>query len=241
MLKRSDIKKETVKLYNTPHMVHGRTVLHHEVDTNGITYMSLLFDTARVPDELVPYMGILKSVLGYVDTAHYTYGELFHEINAQSGGINCGLQVFTPPKEQEDCRRMFGVRSKYLKEKEGFVFSMIREILFTSKLEDDRRLYEILARQKARLEVSLGEAGHSTAVMRSASYYSPASNFQDRIAGIGYFRLLEDLEKNFEEKKEDLKKKLQQLIITIFRSENLLVSVTTDQRVMKDLKGSWLC
>lgn len=237
MLKRSDIKTETVKLYNTPHMVHGRTVLHHDVDTNGITYMSLLFDTARVPDELVPYMGILKSVLGYVDTAHYTYGELFHEINAQSGGINCGLQVFTPPKEQDDCRRMFGVRAKYLKEKEGFVFSMIREILFTSKLEDDRRLYEILTRQKARLEVSLGEAGHSTAVMRSASYYSPASNFQDRVAGIGYFRLLEDLEKNFEEKKEDLKKKLQQLIFTIFRSENLLVSITTDKEGYEGFEG----
>lgn len=132
---------------------------------------------------------------------------------------------------------MFGVRAKYLKEKEGFVFSMIREILFTSKLEDDRRLYEILARQKARLEVSLGEAGHSTAVMRSASYYSPTSNFQDKIAGIGYFRLLEDLEKNFEEKKEDLKKKLQQLIITIFRSENLLVSVTTDQKGYEGFEG----
>lgn len=228
MLKRSDIRKETVTLHNTPHLVHGRTVLHHEVDTHGITYMSLLFDTKRVPDELVSYMGILKSVLGYVDTAHYTYGELFHEINAQSGGINCGLQVFARPEDQEDCQRMFGIRAKYLKDKENFVFSMIREILFTSKLDDDKRLYEIVARQKARLESSLGEAGHSTAVLRAASYYSPASNFQDRVGGIDYFRLLEDLEKNFEEKKEDLKEKLQQLIYMIFCSENMMVSVTTD-------------
>ena len=95
---------------------------------------------------------------------------------------------------------MFGIRAKYLKDKENFVFSMIREILFTSKLDDDKRLYEIVARQKARLESSLGEAGHSTAVLWAASYYSPASNFQDRIGGIDYFRLLEDLEKNFEKR-----------------------------------------
>ena len=74
---------------------------------------------------------------------------------------------------------------------------MIREILFTSRLDDDKRLYEILSQQKARLQSSLAAAGHSTAVMRAASYYSPVSNFQDRIAGIGYFRLVEKLEKHF--------------------------------------------
>lgn len=201
MLKRGDIGKEALKIYNTPHHVTGNTVLHHNLDTNGITYLTLLFDTKQVPDELISYMGILKSVLGYVDTAHFTYGELFHEINAQSGGINCGLQVFQGKEQKDDCLRMFGVKTKYLVEKEEFVFSMIREILFTSKLDDDKRLYEILSQQKARMQSSLAAAGHSTAVMRAASYYSPVSNFQDRIAGIGYFRLIEDLEKHFEEKK----------------------------------------
>lgn len=124
---------------------------------------------------------------------------------------------------------MFGVRAKYLTPKEDFVFDMIREILFTSDFDDDKRLYEILAHQKARLESSLGEAGHSTAVMRATSYYSPASAFQDRISGITYFRLLEELEQNFEEKKEVLKKNLKELMHMIFRKENLFVSVTVDQ------------
>ena len=230
MLKREDIKKETVEIPNASHEVNGTTVLHHEVETNGITYLSLLFDTKKVPDDLISYMGILKSVLGYVDTANYSYGELFHEINAQSGGISCGLQVFNHKENNDDCVRMFGVRAKYLTSKEDFVFAMIREILFTSKLDDDKRLYEIIARQKARLESSLGEAGHSTAVTRAASYYSPCSAFQDRIGGIAYFRLVEELEKNFEEKKEKLKKNLKELMHMIFRPDNLFVSVTTDAK-----------
>lgn len=128
--------------------------MHHNLDTNGITYLTLLFDTKQVPDELISYMGILKSVLGYVDTAHFTYGELFHEINAQSGGISCGLQVFQGKDQKDDCIRMFGVKTKYLVQKEEFVFSMIREVLFTSRLDDDKRLYEILSQQKARLQSS---------------------------------------------------------------------------------------
>lgn len=237
MLKRSDIGKEAVKIHNTPHHVTGNTVLHHNLDTNGITYLTLLFDTKQVPDELISYMGILKSVLGYVDTAHFTYGELFHEINAQSGGISCGLQVFQGKDQKDDCIRMFGVKTKYLVQKEEFVFSMIREILFTSRLDDDKRLYEILSQQKARLQSSLAAAGHSTAVMRAASYYSPVSNFQDRIAGIGYFRLVEELEKHFEEKKEILKENLKKLMLLIFRPENLFVSVTTDEKGYQGVEG----
>src|SRR5699024_948044 len=113
---------------------------------------------------------------------------------------------------------------------EEFVFSMIREILLTSRLDDGKRLYEIIARQKTRLQASLPQAGHSTAVMRAASYYSPGSYFQEQIAGIAYFRLLEDLEKNFEERKELLIENLGKLMKLIFRPENLMVSVTTDRK-----------
>ena len=75
--------------------------------------------------------------------------------------------------------------------------------------------------------------------MRAASYYSPVSNFQDRIAGIGYFRLVEELEKHFEEKKEILKENLKKLMLLIFRPENLFVSVTTDEKVIRVWKEEY--
>lgn len=238
MLKREDIQKETVQIHNTPHQVHDTTVLHHNVETNGITYLNLLFDTKNVPDELVSYMGILRSVLGYVNTEHYTYGQLFHEINAQSGGISCTLQAFTDRENPADCIRMFGVKSKYLSAKEDFVFSMIQEILLTSQLDDDKRLYEIIARQKARLQSSLGEAGHSTAVVRATSYYSPTSNFQDRVGGIAFYRLLEKIYGDYENEKETLKANLKKLMHLIFRPENMFVDVTTNEDGFADIEAN---
>ena len=229
LLKRSDIKRESVKLYNDEHEVDGTTVLHHNVFTNGIGYLSLLFDTKNVPNDLIPYMGVLKSVLGYVDTEHYTYGELFNEINAQTGGINCGLQVFRIPENDDDCRRMFGIRAKFLYDKLDFVMKMIEEILNTSRLDDEKRLHEIISSMKSGLQNRLSSAGNATAVMRAASYYSPMSNFQDRIAGIGFYQLLKDLDENFDEKKAELIKNLQILMKYIFRKENLTVSYTADE------------
>ena len=236
LLKRSDIRKESIRLYNEEHQVDGVQVVHHDLFTNGIGYLTLLFNTERVPNEQIPYMGILKSVLGYVDTKHYSYGELFHTINANSGGISCGLQVFSKPEEEKDCFRMFGVRAKYLYPKTEFVFSMIKEVLTTSNLRDEKRLYEILASLKSRLQESLASAGNSTAVMRASSYDSAMSWFQDRTAGISFYKLVEDLEANFDEKKEALCRTLEDLAKEIFRPENLMISLTADKEGLERMK-----
>ena len=61
----------------------GVKILHHDVFSNGIAYLDLLFDIGRVAREDIPYLGVLKAVLGMVNTEHYTYQELNNEINRQ--------------------------------------------------------------------------------------------------------------------------------------------------------------
>ncbi|MGI6095040.1 MAG: insulinase family protein [Lachnospiraceae bacterium] len=229
MLRREDISRESVTFYNEKRKVGDTNVLYHNIYTNGIGYLTLLFDTEQVPDELVPYMGILKSVLAYVDTEHYTYGQLFHTINANSGGISCGLQVFNDAHNREKCKMAFGVRSKMLYSKVPFVFDMIKEILTTSKLDDEKRLYEIVAQMKSRLQISLGRAGHSSAYLRALSYFSPSGYFQEQTGGIAFYKRIDDLECHFEERKEDLFAKLKELMFYIFRPENLMVDFTADE------------
>ena len=51
----------------------GMEILHQDYDTNGIAYLTLLFDAAGVPDSLVPWLGLLKSVLGSIRTEHYDH------------------------------------------------------------------------------------------------------------------------------------------------------------------------
>ena len=104
MLKRSDIKKEAGNFVNEELSVDDSLFLYHEVCTNGIGYVDLMFKTDSIAPEQIPYLGLLKSVLGYVDTKDHTYGELFNEINANTGGINCGVEVFTELIQQKSFR-----------------------------------------------------------------------------------------------------------------------------------------
>ena len=48
LLKRSDIGTEAAKLYNTEKKVGDTRILHHNLYTNGIGYLDLLFDTKQI-------------------------------------------------------------------------------------------------------------------------------------------------------------------------------------------------
>lgn len=241
MLKREDIKKEAAGFTNEELNVDGSLFLYHEVPTNGISYLDLMFDLKNLDPEDVPYLGLLKSVLGFVDTAHFSYGELSNEINAETGGISCGVEVFDRADSTEEYKAMFSVRGKVMYPRIDVLFRMIREILNTSKLDDGKRLYEIIARVKSRAQANLVSAGHSTAVLRGSSYSSPMAAFQDEMAGVGYYQFIEKLEKEFDIRKEELVKKLNVLMTKILRPELLCVSYTGEREsldtVMKQVKA----
>lgn len=237
MLSREDIKKEITGLTNEEHHVEDSLFLYHDVCTNGIGYADLLFEIHDFDVDTVHYLGLLKSVLGAVDTENYTYGELFNEVNARTGGIAYGIEVFDDAQDTDAFCAMFAVRGKALYPEMDFMFSMIREVLTTSKLDDTKRLYEIIARVRSRSQASLASAGHSTAVLRGASYASPMAAFQDEMAGIGYYQFIEKLEKDFDSCKDEIVKNLRKVMEEVLRPENFCVSYTGERESLDVVKA----
>lgn len=238
MLTRGDIGREAAKLYNELRTLSDMPVLFHNLPTNQIGYLTLLFDTKSVPRRLIPYMGLLKSVLGYVDTKRFSYAELFNEINANSGGIMCGIHILTKADDIQSCIGLFGVKAKCLYSQLGFVFDMIAEILTSSKLDDEKRLYEIIAQQKSRMQMSIPSSGHASAVSRVTSYYSVSGCMQEEISGIGYYKFIEGLEEQFETQKAAIIANLKELMKFLFRPENLMINYTADEEGYRMLEQS---
>ena len=228
VLGREDISREIVPICNEERVCGGIPMVYHNVETNGIGYVTLLFDLSGVPEEKLPYVGMLQAVLGIIDTTHYEYGELFNEINVHTGGIGTSLELYpdvTKVKEKE-FRATFEMKGKALYPKMDVLFKMMREILTESKLEDEKRLKEILSMLKSRLQMSFLSSGHTTAALRALSYSSPLSKFKDDTDGIGYYEAVKEIEEHFEEKKEELIANLKELAARIFRADNLMISYT---------------
>ena len=188
VLGREDISREIAPIYNKELETSGVKLVHHEVETNGIGYTALLFDLSGIPEEKLPYISILQSVLGIINTKNYEYSELFNEINVHTGGIGTSLELYTDVTKvkEKEFRATFEIKGKALYPKMDVLFSMMREILMESDLGDEKRLKEILAMLKSRLQMSFLSSGHTTAALRSLSYTSPMAKFKDDTDGIGY-------------------------------------------------------
>ena len=229
VLGREDISREIAPIYNKELETSGVKLVHHGVETNGIGYTALLFDLSGIPEEKLPYISILQSVLGIINTKNYEYSELFNEINVHTGGIGTSLELYTDVTKvkEKEFRATFEIKGKALYPKMNVLFSMMREILMESDLGDEKRLKEILAMLKSRLQMSFLSSGHTTAALRSLSYTSPMAKFKDDTDGIGYYEVVKELEENFEEKKAELIANLRQIAQQIFRKDNLIISYTS--------------
>lgn len=236
MLSREDLKKEAAPFKTREENWNGIQVLYHDYPTNGIAYLNLLFDASDLEREELPYFGILKNVLGMVDTQHYGYQDLYNEINRNTGGITPGISVFPNEENKELVRAAFGVQVRTLYDKLEYCFQMIREILFTSNVEQEKRLKEIVSKLKSRTSARLNSSGSATAAVRSMSYFSPVYVLNDSISGIEFYKTLEELEKHFEEKKDYLKQQLKRVLKKVLRPQGLLLDVTADESVLKRLR-----
>ena len=138
-------------------------------------------------------------------------------------------------------RATFEIKGKALYPKMEILFRMMQEILMESRLDDEKRLKEILAMLKSRLQMSFQSSGHTTAALRALSYSSPISKFKDDTDGIGYYQAVKEAEEHFEEQKETLIQNLKEIASHIFRWDNLMVSLTCGEEgldaVCRELSG----
>ena len=228
MLKRQDMKREAQPLVYEKVSCNGIETIHTNIYSNGIHYLNLMFDISDITEEELPYLGVLKAVLGYMDTEHYNYADLANEINLMTGGISSQINIYADTKKKDSFHAKYEVRSKILYQNLEEGLRLLSEILMGTQITDEKRLYEILARIKSRLQMSLSSAGHSVSAMRAMSYFSPVARFNDLVGGIALYRMIAELEEHFEEKKQFLMDKLRSLTEKIFVKNRLLISLTAD-------------
>lgn len=228
LLKREDIDKEAESIRWTEKNEDGIKVLHHNFFTSGIGYLKVLFDTGTLPQEDLCYAGLLKSVLGSVDTEQYSYSDLTSEIHLNSGGVDLAVASYVDVNEPEQFTGAFSAGVRVMYDRLDFGFSILSEILLKSKLDDEKRLAEVINETKSKAKMRMESSGHSAAVTRATSYFSATAYYNELTAGTAYYHFLEKLAKNFEHEKAVIIAKLKEVCAKLFTSSNLLVSYTAD-------------
>ncbi len=237
LLSRADMKREAAPYYNEEKKVGDTVLLYHDIYTNGIGYLRFLFDLRQVPEELFPYVGLLKLMIGLVSTEHYSYSELYNEINLQTGGIAPAVNTYTDARDLSKYKATFDLKVKALYGNLPQAFALAQEILTHADYTDAKRLYELIAEGRSCMQADMISAGHTLASGRALSYLSKPAALLEHINGIPFYRLLESLEEDFEEKKEEVAKNLDRVVRCIFRPENLMVDYTAEQAGLEGVEA----
>ena len=227
LLKRSDLTKDSEKAINEMKMIGDIKYLTHPIETNGIAYFRFIFDIKNVPQELFPYVNLLKSSLGQLDTKKHSYGELFNEILLVSGGLETVTNIYTKADDYDSAIVTFEFKAKVLFENLNKVIPFINELIFDTIFDDKKRMKEILSEIKSRMQSQLVGAGHSVAANRAMSYFSKVNSISDSLNGLAFYQLVSSLEENFDAKYEEIITAFEKLTHIIFRKENLLVDITS--------------
>ncbi|CQR71747.1 Peptidase M16C associated [Sporomusa ovata DSM 2662] len=227
LLTLSDISSKVEKLPLEERQEAGLKVLFHSLFTNRIAYVNLYFDTAGVPQELLPYLVLLERVLGEVDTEKYSYSELSNEINIHTGGIHSSLVVYSEKNDDTLFYPKFIVRSRVLVAKLPELMSLLGEILGHSKFNDKKRLKELVSELKSKCAASILRGGQAISLTRVLSYISPVAKCKE-LSYLSFYYFVTKLEENFEQEFENIQFNLQQVADLLFTKQGLLLSITAD-------------
>ncbi len=226
LLAREDMKKEADRLIYKKSEIAGVPALLHDVFTNGITYLSFVFDITDLGEELIPYVGALSQLTGYMNTKKRTYGELDDEINILLGDYSTSAGVY-PSAVDDSYSLRFEVRTKVLDENLEHAFSLMSEIITSTVYDDPKRLNEIMEESRTRGVSSLSSGGSQTAALRALSGVSRSARVTELLAGIDALRLVEglcDLVKD-SEKAHALAGFFDDLGAMIFRPERMSIDI----------------
>lgn len=228
MLTRADMKKEIRPLISQERDCNGNKLIFQDVYTNEIAYLKFVFDITDIT-EYMPYLTLLNTVLGYMDTEHYSYLDFTNETNIYTGGIIADVNTYGKPGVIDEFTFTFELRTKVLYSNLEKALELLKEMAYRTDFSDSKRLKEIIVEAKSRLQMKLNGSGHSVALQRSMSYFSKIARMVDEAEGIAYYRFLCDLEEHFEEKRPMLVETFQKLLDYMLNQEKMIISLTADE------------
>lgn len=238
MLTRADMKKNAMPFSNIEDELLDVKVVRHDIESNGIDYISFLFDAGDFAQSELGYLGFFTNALGLVSTEKYSYTDLANATNIYTGGISTGTASHPDIKDRNNFVFKFEVKLKVLEKNLDKALELMEQMLLSSDFTDTKRLGELVAQIKARLQANLSSSGHLVAAMRSMSSFSRYALYQDELKGIAFYRSICRIEKKLSESPKSVSDKLAAIAKKLFARNRMLISFTGNNEAYGNAKPS---
>ncbi|MBQ6478958.1 MAG: insulinase family protein [Erysipelotrichaceae bacterium] len=202
----------------------SNTVLKHDCDTNGISYVTLNVEANDLQLQEYTVLVQLLSFLGKLKTEHYDPLTLSRIMRSILGDFAASFSPSMTYHSQTQ-KNNISISWSSLHRNDEEAVKLIKEILYTTDFTDPQAIRDILKQNIFALEQGFINAGHSLALQRAAAHCSPLAVVSEYSAGYEAYKYLKDLDENWNEKKDAFLGKLEELQKRLFIKERYTVSV----------------
>ena len=174
--------------------------------TNDIVYGTFAFNLGKCSKEDVQYIQLLADLYTKLPTEKFSVIELNGLLKRYTG--NLAISFTRIRKSDKSYTNCLLLRFSTLKENLEIVRQLIEEIVNNTKFDSYKEMLQSLVANKADFQSYAISAGHRASYIRAGSYVNEDYLFTDNISGFGFYDYVNDLVKNFEDKKSEITAKL---------------------------------
>ncbi|MDD3832040.1 MAG: insulinase family protein [Clostridia bacterium] len=226
LLSLDDIDRKVKYLAIKETEIAGSPLLHHNTFTSGIIYLNMMFKSCCIDSDDLPYLGLLKDLLGKMSTSNRSYEQLSNDILTHTGDIKYSTTTYTDSKDISKTKYFFEVQLKTLASKTPTALEILQDILTATDYTDKQRIKQILNMVFVRSQRYMTAVGHRIAASRLSSYYSQAGYYTEMTNNYGYYDFVKQLIDNFDNRIDGIIVKIKEIAHMLFSRRNLTVNIT---------------
>lgn len=189
-----DIEKYKLEVINNDY-----NMLLSQYHTNDIAYVRYYFDISHISFDNILYLSLYIDLFKQLSTTNYTYQEITQNLQNYTGGLFASIVNLKTVDLESKTYFTFGYSA--LSSNVAKANSILEDIL-NNTIFDEKRIFERISEVHANQESSLASRGHQTAMVRALSYIDEGNRYKEYLNGIEYNDFINDIYKNFNEKKE---------------------------------------
>ena len=223
-LELSDVPKTTSYPKTKKLKTFGYSPTFYEQHTNGLTYNAVTKDLNISSSEELGHLMALTALFGKVGVEDKDYFKLQEEISRITGGINTSNHFYYD--KNEEIKGKISLSSKFLPNNVVEATELIFEILNETKLDDEKRIKELMFQNFMGFQQSIVENGHRFAMLGASSSHSKLSFVQESIGGLSAINRFVPFISNQEDQIKEELEKMQKLLQKTKSDKNELLFIS---------------
>jgi Zn-dependent M16 (insulinase) family peptidase len=226
-LRLSDLPKRNRLIPLMEGITSDTGVLFHDLVTNQVIYLEIVFDLHRLPGDLLPYVPLFGRALLETGTGEQDFVEVSQRIDRSMGGIYS--TTWTSATEIPGASAALLVLSaKAMPDKAGEMLGILEDVLTTARLDDRERFRQLVLETKASKEASLVPGGSGFVNLRLQANLDEAHWAAEQMGGISNLFFLRNLAQQIDTDWEPVRAVLERIRRILIDRAGIVCNITTD-------------